>query len=226
MWAAAFILGLAGSLHCAGMCSPLVMTVTRFTPHAMVNRVLYNLGRISMYGLMGAVVSLIGMALPISKYQNIISIVLGIFLLMIGVIGITSVRIPLFANVINRFTGFIKNKFTPLINKKKYGSMMLMGALNGLLPCGLTYIALALCVAMPNPVDGFLSMFIFGIGTLPVMLGLVSVLSLFAKRLPLANVSRGLLIVSGLLLVLRVFLFHSTEGHEAHRSLVEIVICR
>ncbi len=226
MWLAALTLGFAGSLHCAGMCSPLIMTVANITPEAMFNRVVYNVGRILTYGVMGMLVSSIGAVLPISKYQNIFSIVLGMCLLVLGIMGTSGIRIPFLNKAVSRFSNFIKAKFGTLIRKKNYYSMLLMGALNGLLPCGLTYIALALCVGTNNPQEGFVYMFVFGLGTLPVMLGLVSFLPLLTKRLPVPILSRGLLILSGLLLVLRVFLFHSAEGHEAHQSLVEIVICR
>jgi sulfite exporter TauE/SafE len=202
------------------------MTVTNLRSPAMVNRLVYNTGRILTYALMGAVVSSIGMALPISKFQNALSILLGVFLLMMGIIGTTGVRIPLLTKAINSFTSFIKEKFSVLIKRKNSRSMLLMGALNGLLPCGLTYIALAFCVTLPVPANGFLYMTIFGVGTLPVMLGFTSILSLLAKRVNINAISRSLLILSGILLIVRVFVFHTTEGHEAHQSITEIIICR
>jgi sulfite exporter TauE/SafE len=202
------------------------MTVTNLRSPAMVNRLVYNTGRILTYALMGAVVSSIGMALPISKFQNALSILLGVFLLMMGIIGTTGVRIPLLTKAINSFTGFMKEKFSVLIKRKNSKSMLLMGALNGLLPCGLTYIALAFCVTLPVPANGFLYMAIFGIGTLPVMLGFTSILSLLAKWVNINAISRSLLILSGILLIVRVFVFHTTEGHEGHQSITEIIICR
>jgi sulfite exporter TauE/SafE len=53
MWTA-IVLGLAGSLHCAGMCSPLAMAVTARKPF-MLHKVVYNTGRVLIYGLLGVV---------------------------------------------------------------------------------------------------------------------------------------------------------------------------
>ncbi len=70
----ALIMGFAGSLHCAGMCSPLVMAMTSMKRGALINKLIYNSGRILTYGFFGALVSSVGAILPLSKYQNLFSI--------------------------------------------------------------------------------------------------------------------------------------------------------
>ena len=94
MWATALILGFAGSIHCIGMCAPLAIAVTSMRRSAALNRVAYNIGRVSTYGILGAIIASAGVVLPIHRYQNIISIVLGASLLLIALGGIKHVRIP------------------------------------------------------------------------------------------------------------------------------------
>ncbi len=227
MWLTAVVMGLAGSLHCAGMCSPLAITVTSMKGPAISNRIVYNLGRITMYGLMGAVVAVSGFILPLSKYQNLLSVLLGLVLIVMAAAGITGVRIPFFTSVLTRFTSTLKIQFAKFLQQKNSLSLLVLGALNGVLPCGLTFLALTFCLTLATPAEGFAYMFLFGIGTLPVMLGFVSIGGFITRKLHwnIKNITTGLMIISGILLIARVFLVHSPEGHETH-DLVDVIICR
>jgi sulfite exporter TauE/SafE len=220
----AIILGFAGSLHCAGMCSPLAFAVINKNGGGVRSRVLYNSGRILMYCTLGAIVSGIGVMLPLT-IQYAISITLGLSLLIIGITG-TNFRAPILKPV-QHFTLFLKTQFSKFLQRKNGSSIFAMGVLNGLLPCGLTFLALTSCITLAGPIDGFIFMAAFGAGTLPVMLGLVSVIPFFAKRL---NVSVGrlstiMLIAAGCLLIARVILFDPTTHSTEHGS-EQIVICR
>lgn len=228
MWLTALIMGLAGSLHCAGMCSPLAMTITSMNSPAISNRLLYNAGRILTYGILGASVATMGLILPLPKFQNILSITLGIILITMGVTGISGLRIPLLTISIIKFTNLIKNIFSKFIQQKHRGSLLLLGALNGLLPCGLTFLALTFCITLATPFQGFMYMLLFGAGTLPVMLGFISLLQFLTRKLNfnIKAVTKGMLILSGLLLVVRVFMVHTPEAHASHQGIVDIVFCR
>ncbi len=220
----ALILGFAGSLHCAGMCSPLAFAVVSKSGTALLSRVLYNIGRILMYCVLGAIVSTAGVMLPVTV-QYVISITLGITLLIIGITG-SNFKVPVLAPFI-RLTSFLKAQFSKLLQRKKYSSIFAMGVLNGLLPCGLTFLALTSCITLPVPLDGFIFMAAFGAGTLPVMLGLVSIVPFFAKRL---NISVGRLstimqIAAGCLLIARVLLV-APHIHADAQGADQIVICR
>jgi sulfite exporter TauE/SafE len=85
--------------------------------------------------------------------------------------------------------------------------------LNGLLPCGLTYLALSACLISPTSLDGFLFMIFFGLGTWPVMIGMTWVLNIsYVKRaLNLGRLSRIALIFVGCLLFARVWMNHHHE---------------
>src|SRR5215471_896062 len=83
-WLTAFILGLIGSLHCAGMCGPLALALpgsTCRTSRFLVGRLAYNLGRILTYCMLGVVFGLVGKTLLLAGLQRWLSISLGIVLL-------------------------------------------------------------------------------------------------------------------------------------------------
>ena len=110
MWITALILGFAGSLHCVGMCSPLAMAVSNVTPRALLNRFIYNMGRILTYGVLGASIGSLTMILPLSKYQNLVSILLGIILLFVGA-GLMSTNIKALSDPLGKFTSLLKKLF-------------------------------------------------------------------------------------------------------------------
>jgi len=224
----ALLMGLAGSLHCAGMCSPLAMTVTNMNRSVFSGRVLYNVGRITTYAALGAAAAAIGYVIPLSRFQNMLSLTLGSTLILMGAAGVTGVRIPLITNLLTRFTASLKRLFAKFIYRKNYGAMLLLGSLNGLLPCGLTFIALSACITLPTPAEGFLFMILFGAGTLPVMLGLVSIVDVVKNKMHwnIKQLTTGLMVLSGLLLIARVVFLHlPATPHHALDS-VDIVICR
>ena len=176
MYTTAILMGLAGSLHCAGMCGPLVLAVTAKNPFA-VNKVVYNLGRITTYGILGIVAGAVGRLFQFTVYQNILAYLLGGILLLIGFGAINGIRIPILNRLIHQFTDWVRKIFGKLLNGNR--NLFFLGMLNGLLPCGLTYLALTYCFTLDGFVDGFLFMVIFGMGTIPVMVGLVFPLSVF-----------------------------------------------
>ena len=228
MFLAAFIMGIAGSLHCAGMCSPLAFAVVNLRSPAIANRVLYNFGRISMYGVLGAFTATIGYIFPLENVQNLLSVSLGSVLILMGAVGMTGIKIPVLSNMFIRFSGILKTTFSKYIRDKSWGAILLLGGLNGLLPCGLTFLALSFCMTLSTPVEGFAYMFIFGVGTLPVMLGLVSILDILKNKMHwnIHRVTTGLLIVAGIFLIARIFLIHLPDGHSHEFDFVDIVICR
>lgn len=226
MLVTALIMGFAGSIHCMGMCSPLAIAVTHMTPGIFLNKLIYNLGRILMYSLFGAVVSLAGKVLPISGYQNLISLTLGVILLMVGVSGL-SIKLPLVAHGLQQLSMFLKKQFAHFLQQKNYRSVFILGLFNGMLPCGLTFLALTFCLALTGPLEGFIFMMLFGMGTLPAMFGLPILWSAALKKLKwnLNKVTTVLLIASGGLLIARVFLVAASHAHSVSEG-IDIVLCR
>lgn len=227
MWMTALILGFAGSLHCAGMCSPLALAVTNVTPAVLLNKFLYNAGRIFTYAILGALFSSAGSFLSISSFQNLVSIALGVALLIFSLAGIKGFNLPLVTPMLQRLTFFLKNRFSAFLGVKTRWSMLVMGGLNGLLPCGLTFLGFTYCISLQGPFDGFKFMLLFGAGTLPVMLGFTSLLLMAIQkfRLNVQQLSTGLMIFSGLILIARVFLVAGMEAHKHNETFIE-VLCR
>lgn len=228
MWMTALVLGFAGSMHCLGMCSPLAMAVTSIKPAALLNRIVYNAGRILTYAVMGAIVASVGLISAFQQFQNIISISLGITLLVIGFGGIKNLRITAITAVAQRTTTRLKGIFSRQINQRSRIAILIMGSLNGLLPCGLTFIALTWCLTLQGPIDGFNFMFLFGAGTLPVMLGLTGFIPVIVAKLKWSfqRVTGAMLILSGGLLILRVLIIHIPHTVSARTELVDIILCR
>src|SRR4051812_30599843 len=83
-----FILGLLGSMHCIGMCGPIALAipvVNRTIYSKVLGILLYNLGRVLTYALLGLVFGFMGKAFIISGYQQLFSILLGAFILTLVV---------------------------------------------------------------------------------------------------------------------------------------------
>jgi uncharacterized protein len=222
----ALIMGLTGSLHCVGMCSPLAMAVGNMNTRAFLNRVIYNAGRIVTYGVLGLTIAGVGLAFPISKFQNLISIFLGIILLLAGT-GLLKVNIPILSSAIGKLTVTLKKLFTRFLNRKNFGSVFLLGTLNGMLPCGLVWIALTYSFTLQSAMEGFSFMILFGIGTLPVMLGFTSVITQLLQRFNFnfQGITSAMLILSGILLIVRVFFLHLPHQHSLQQGVVDIVLC-
>jgi uncharacterized protein len=224
----ALIIGFAGSLHCLGMCSPLAMAVSNMSPGIFVNRLLYNAGRILTYAIMGGIVSSIGLTLPVFKFQNLLSITVGVMLLAIGVSGLSAFKIPLITNGLSQFSLVLKKHFSSFLQRGGYLSRFFLGCLNGILPCGVSYLALGYCISLRGPLDGFVFMTWFGIGTLPVMLGLTGVFSWVLQNLKITSkqLTASMLVLSGLALIARVFIIHAPHASTIREGLVDIVVCR
>jgi uncharacterized protein len=224
----ALMIGFVGSAHCLGMCSPLAMAVTNLSPRAFMNRLLYNLGRILTYSIMGAIVASISFIFPFGKFQNVLSILLGLSLLVVGLGGVSTLKIPFISTHLARFSMFLKTLFGNYIQRNGYTPMFILGSLNGLLPCGLSFFALAYCISLRGPIDGFAFMAWFGIGTLPVMLGLTGMFSWASKTFNLSakKLTTAMLIASGILLIARVFIVHLPHGTSISEHVTDIVLCR
>jgi len=166
--AMAFIMGLTGSLHCAGMCGPIVwimpfQALGGFRKWAGI--FLYHFGRISVYALSGLVLySFASFFHP--QWQQYISIALGAVLLLAGIITFMpsrslQLRLP--------WTEFVKKKMGYALAASGPLPLLLAGMLNGLLPCGLVYMALSMSVTASGAGQAMLLMYTFGAGTVPVL---------------------------------------------------------
>ncbi|MCB9260892.1 MAG: sulfite exporter TauE/SafE family protein [Flavobacteriales bacterium] len=162
----AFILGLAGSLHCAAMCGPLIFSVQGKWGVKGINPeiLLYHLFRVLGYVALGLGFSLVKIPIKLFNAQQYIALFSGIFLLLF-----------VFKNKIKPLRWFfdgISKRLSIAMNmgqKTKFG-LPILGFLNGLLPCGLSYATAAVSINQTGYANIALFMFFFGIGTLPLFL--------------------------------------------------------
>jgi sulfite exporter TauE/SafE len=224
----ALLLGFAGSLHCVGMCSPLIMAVTAKNPF-VAQKVFYNTGRIFIYGVLGIIAATLGVFIQLSAYQKVLSFFMGGILILIGMGGISGVKIPFLTPAIVHVTVWFRKRFGFILQRKGPWSSVALGMLNGLLPCGLTYLAMTYCLTLNAWWEGFIFMFFFGLGTWPVMLGATGLLG-FSPRFLKQNISKMttiLFVVSGCLLIGRAIFVHDHTDVQYHEHVMQTeVICR
>jgi sulfite exporter TauE/SafE len=175
----AFLLGLLGSLHCAAMCGPLQLALP-MPPggggRVMAGRLIYQVGRSVTYGMLGVIGGMIGRSVYLAGLQRWLSITLG---LAVFAGFLVSHRLAISAPV-TRFVLKLKSAMSAQLRQRGFRSLGLLGMLNGLLPCGLVYAALAGAIAQGDWLAGGVYMLIFGLGTWPMMFAL----SLSGKMLP------------------------------------------
>jgi uncharacterized protein len=176
---AAFALGLFGSLHCVGMCGPLALTL-RFGPGGtrgaggrgrfVAGRALYQFGRVTTYTLLGAAFGLMGGAARLAGAQQVLSVGLGAGLLLYLILPKRVTERAAAWRVAAAALALLKSMIAPLVRSNRYAAQFGVGLLNGLLPCGMVYVALAGALAAPSVVESAAFMTLFGLGTLPAMM--------------------------------------------------------
>ncbi|MBC7915082.1 MAG: sulfite exporter TauE/SafE family protein [Pyrinomonadaceae bacterium] len=199
----AFYTGLFGSLHCVSMCGPLILALPFSTQSiwiSILQRLLYQAGRILMYGLLGLIIGLIGTGFELLNLQQILSLATGILLCTAGISYFIKEK-----QVSKHFMLLPIQKLTSLLSRylsKPYGGFI-AGSLNGLLPCGVTYIALAQAVNLNTTIESGRFMLFFGLGTLPLLV-LTALSPLFFRRFRTpAMLVPMLFILAGSFLVIR-----------------------
>ncbi|MDR0518796.1 MAG: sulfite exporter TauE/SafE family protein [Clostridiales Family XIII bacterium] len=210
-------IGFVTSLHCVAMCGGINLSqsipkggadaakdIARPSPLGVLRpALLYNLGRVSSYTAIGFVLGFIGLAayggadagLP-AAIQGILKIVAGALMVIMGInmLGI----IPALRWLQPRMPRFIAEKIDA--EKARAGSPFIVGLLNGLMPCGPLQSMQIVALASGNPFVGALSMFIYSLGTVPLMLGLGGIVAALGRRFAsrVMNVGAVLVVVLGL----------------------------
>lgn len=167
----ALVMGAVGSLHCVGMCGPLALSLPVVTPNPsgrMFYTLLYNMGRVVTYATMGAVLGIIGASFALVGFQQALSIIAGL-LILFYLVWPQSKWLLISNSRVQHFFEVIRNNLSKLFYRKNYHSVFFIGLLNGLLPCGLVYMAIAGAVSTASVVKSSLFMAAFGLGTLPLM---------------------------------------------------------
>lgn len=171
----AFIMGLAGSLHCIGMCGPLALSLP-VSHDSNLSRisggVIYNGGRILSYTGMGLIFGSFGSLIIASKWQSSLSIALGIIILLYLLFPKRYFHFST-TTILGKPFILLRQQLGKLFHSKKLSSLLFIGVLNGFLPCGLVYLALTSSIISASPVNGGMFMLFFGLGTFPMMFATV-----------------------------------------------------
>lgn len=188
------------------MCGPIafILPVDKSSKSRMLwQTFLYHFGRLLTYSLIGLLFGIVGKGLYLAGFQQRLSI-------LMGVIMILTVIVP--AKIFNKFNltkplyrsiGKVKSKLGLYLNKKSNKAIFSIGFFNGFLPCGLVYMAIIGSISTGNMFSGALYMFIFGLGTIPMMTGAiylgnflkVSIRNKIQKAIPIFVIIIGLLFI-------------------------------
>lgn len=167
----AFLMGFLGSVHCAVMCGPIVLGLPldkKSNWHNVLQVVLYQLGRISIYALLGLLVGLVGNTFAVFAKQETLSLIIGIVLILFTIAQLSGRYVSSFQKLQNRMVLPISKLMGKVFKLPFWG--FFAGMLNGLIPCGMVYLALATALNSGTSQSGASFMLLFGLGTTPLML--------------------------------------------------------
>ncbi|BAV09229.1 hypothetical protein SAMN05421788_101669 [Filimonas lacunae] len=203
-----FLLGCVSSLHCVGMCGPLVLALPLNNTHSpkWIGLLLYHAGRTTSYALLGAIAGIAGRRVFVPAWQHWLAVLAGsLIILTVLAGGLQRVRKPNF--LFRKMNKAILALTQYCMRQKRIGAFYLLGMGNGFLPCGLVFIAVTTAFVSNSFTGGILFMIMYGLGTSPLLLSL-SLLG-FAVGMPLRNafkkITPVLTIMAGVLLLLKGF---------------------
>ena len=174
------LMGLAGSVHCMGMCGPLVMSleVASGKKGWARSRWMYHLGRTLMYSLLGVIMGWVGMSASSFGFQRWVVLLSGALMLILLVSPAWMRRVH-FLTIGPR----IRDAFVQRMKNNALGARLVLGMLNGLLPCGLVYVALAASLATASWWQGAVFMMLFGVATAPALFFVAAITRWLGARL-------------------------------------------
>ncbi|MBR1659142.1 MAG: sulfite exporter TauE/SafE family protein, partial [Oscillospiraceae bacterium] len=205
-----FVIGLITSVHCVAMCGGinLSQSLPRGTEDsgrlgALAPSFAYNLGRVCSYTAVGFILGLLGMLLGGRSGAGVSALLQGSLKLLAGcVMVVMGVNLLGLFPALRRFTLRPPRFLLRFLGKRRGNAAgpFLVGLLNGLMPCGPLQSMWLVALAAANPFTGALSMLLFSLGTVPLMLGLGSAVSLLGRRFTdsVMKVGAILVIVLGL----------------------------
>lgn len=217
-------MGFFGSPHCLGMCGGIVtafgLSMQNLTQSKKTMLMLtYHFGRLCSYAFLGLVAGLIGTTVlqPILVNNNLPRVLIGAVLI---VVGLSMLGLP-FLNHLEKMGGQLWQKMSPIRQKvfpiDSFGKALMAGLLWGFLPCGLVYGALLMAVVGHDTVSGAVLMFVFGLGTLPMLIATqttVLALQQRIKRFRLRQANGVIMVLSGFAVIFLPMAMHAMHGHD------------
>jgi sulfite exporter TauE/SafE len=205
---------LLGSAHCVAMCGPYVaMCTAQFVPRGATPaarcglRVLFNLGRITTYSLIGLIVGAFGQIAQelASRFgvTGITAIAAGIAAMVFGLSMLGWFRDPARVVAMAGLGRWLVAGRVRVNQAPPAAAPLLLGALQGWLPCALVYAAASRASLAGSPAMGALTMLVFGLGTLPAVFAMTLVPRTLLRRVKAQRLAGMLLAGLGVLLILR-----------------------
>jgi sulfite exporter TauE/SafE/plastocyanin domain-containing protein/copper chaperone CopZ len=198
-YAVLFVVGVLTSIHCVGMCGGIMLSQSLSKEsknkfEAIQPALLYNIGRVVSYTILGGIIGALGSVFSLSiTAKAALQIFAGVFMIMMGfnMAGFSAFR-----------KLQIKLPHAACKAKNKSGSPFIVGLLNGLMPCGPLQTMQLFALGTGSATKGALSMFMFSIGTVPLMLTFGALSGLLSKGYTkrILKFSGVLIIVLGLIM--------------------------
>ena len=184
--AAGLLLGVSGSVHCAAMCGPLVAVADGMTARGRGvsrwrGRAAYHGSRVGTYVLLGAAAGASGAAIEVHGFGRGLAIAAGLALIAQACVAAGAVRGGIATTASGRLAGAVSGA-AAWLRRRGMARPSVMGALNGLLPCGLVYAALIAAAGTGGASTSVSLMAGFGLGTLPALFGVGVVSALASAR--------------------------------------------
>lgn len=190
------------------MCGPIAFALPvdkTNKPRMVFQTVLYHVGRMISYGLIGIVFGFVGKGLYLAGFQQRLSILMGVIMIIAVLIPVHLFNRYNFSKPLYRAVGYVKSKLGFYLKKRTNSTFLYIGFFNGFLPCGLVYMALVGAIASSNAWKGALYMILFGAGTIPMM-SLAILLGNFLKISVRNKIQKAIpvfVVIIGLLFILR-----------------------
>ncbi len=171
---AGLTLGLISSLHCVGMCGPLSLALPiqyLFKTKRIIAILLYQVGRVIIYSALGLIFGLAGHKVYLAGFQQWFSIGMGVLIIFL-LIQYWIFRKRFQPNFLNNFYPAVQKLMARILKIRGTVPFLFFGMANGLLPCGMVYIALAGALVTTRIQHSVLFMALFGLGTMPAMMAI------------------------------------------------------
>jgi sulfite exporter TauE/SafE len=166
-------LGAVSSLHCVGMCGPLAMALPVHhlsKTQKFLSLLFYQFGRIITYASLGLIFGLLGRRIYLAGFQQGFSIAMGIVVILILALY-WIYKNPLHPSFLSKLYHTVQSWIIKILRSPKSGfSFLLLGIVNGLLPCAMVYVAIAGALTTTEVSYSVAFMAMFGAGTLPAMM--------------------------------------------------------
>ena len=198
-----FVIGLITSVHCVAMCGGINLSqcIPQTAARAEGGRrwevllpsILYNGGRVISYTIVGSIVGALGSVITISgRFKGAVQLIAGVFMVIMGInmLGVFP--------WLRRFNVYMPKIFARKIDEQKAGnkSPLFIGILNGFMPCGPLQAMQLYALSTGSPIAGGISMFLFSMGTIPLMFGIGALGGVLSKKFTRRVMKIGAILVT------------------------------